>query len=125
VKKVLGVIFGTVVLVVGATVATNKIMNRPTQSVQPASKPLADDNYRKKIVTAYINSQNLSQRMGQRELTLCIADKECSSIRTDLQAAVSDTNHLADETQKALNLKPGTSFTVNTDRGSVDFSEPK
>lgn len=125
--KTAGIVIGAVVLVVGTTVATNKIINRPsTPKVEvPVSKPLADDNYRKKIITAYINSQNLSQRMQERELALCKADKECSGVRNDLQASVSETNRLADETQTALKLKPGTSFSVNVDRGSVDYTEPK
>lgn len=122
-----GIVVGAVVLVVGTTVATNKIMNSSSSpKVQaPISKPLADDNYRKKIITAYINSQNLSQKMQQKELALCEADKECSGIRTELQASVSETNRLADETQTTLKLKPGTSFSVNVDRGSVDYTEPK
>lgn len=124
-KKIL--IGGAIVLAASAlTFDTYKSFNHSTSSQSaPASKPLADENYRKKIITAYINSQNLSQMMQQRELALCQADKTCSDIRTQLQAAVADTNHLADETQQALKLKPGTSFTVNTDRGSVDYTEPK
>lgn len=126
-RKEIVIAVAGIAAVVGTSIATNKIMNRPAppQVASQPSKPLADDNYRKKIITAYIDSQNLSARMQQTELNLCISDKNCSAIRSQLQASVGETNRLADETQKTLKLKPGTSFNVNVDRGEVTYSEPK
>lgn len=114
-------------LVIVVSLVVNKITNRqPAKAAEAGvvSKPLDDANYRSQLITAYVKSQNLSTEMQKQELDLCMKDKDCSDTRAKLQAAVAETNRLADEIQKTKGFKPGTSFRVDSDKGTVDYVEP-
>lgn len=116
-----------ILLVIGVSVVSNKIVNRKPATDEVASQPSKpiDADSREKLITAYVKSQNLSETMQKRELELCNKDADCTDVRAKLQAAVAETNRLADEVQRTKGYRPGTTFRVDPSKGTVDVSEPQ